>query len=96
MRAGDDAFEAHHTHALTAFARLSLKHDTELARRNAGQFISMLGLCRSAVKGVSRGPCAGAVAQRKFKEPDRSRVWRSGLTRLRFWSAIYLATPKKP
>jgi hypothetical protein len=55
LRAGDDAFEAHHAHALTAFARRGLKHDTELARRNAGQFISMLGLCRGAVKGSLAG-----------------------------------------
>jgi hypothetical protein len=67
LRAGDDAFEAHHAHALTAFARRGLKHDAELARRNAGQFITMLGLCRSAVKGSLEGLPTGAVAQRKSK-----------------------------
>jgi hypothetical protein len=54
VRAGDDAFEAHHAHALTAFARLGLKHDTELARRNAGQSHQCWAYAGVPSRGLSR------------------------------------------
>ena len=73
MRAGEDAFKAHHAHALTAFARRGLKHDAELARRDAGQLISMLGLCRSAVK----GSFAGLPLEQSLDANSRNRIARA-------------------